>query len=41
MRPPLRSVGHALERLSVAVLVAGALFELATGLLNTAPGATG
>ncbi|MEU1178390.1 molybdopterin-dependent oxidoreductase [Streptomyces sp. NPDC005820] len=34
--PPLRSVKHALERLSVAVLVAGALFELATGLLNTA-----
>ncbi|GGR76504.1 molybdopterin-binding protein [Streptomyces humidus] len=35
-RPPLRSVKHALERLSVAVLVAGALFELSTGLLNTA-----
>ncbi|MEV0180187.1 molybdopterin-dependent oxidoreductase [Streptomyces sp. NPDC050625] len=34
--PPLRSVRHALERLSVAVLVAGAVFELATGLLNTA-----
>ncbi|MGW7257548.1 molybdopterin-dependent oxidoreductase [Streptomyces sp. NPDC054834] len=34
--PPLRSVKHALERLSVAVLVAGAVFELATGLLNTA-----
>jgi len=34
--PPLRSVRHALERLSVAVLVAGAGFELATGLLNTA-----
>ena len=34
--PPLRSVRHGLERLSVAVLVAGALFELATGLLNTA-----
>jgi DMSO/TMAO reductase YedYZ molybdopterin-dependent catalytic subunit len=33
--PPLRSVKHALERLSVAVLVAGAVFELATGLLNT------
>ncbi|MFJ2402262.1 molybdopterin-dependent oxidoreductase [Streptomyces xanthochromogenes] len=30
--PPVR---HALERLSVAVLVAGALFELFTGLLNT------
>lgn len=35
-RPALRSVRHALERLSVAVLVAGALFEPATGLLNTA-----
>lgn len=35
-RPPLRSVKHALERLSIAVLVAGAVFELATGLLNTA-----
>lgn len=34
--PALRSVRHALERLSVAVLVAGAVFELATGLLNTA-----
>jgi DMSO/TMAO reductase YedYZ molybdopterin-dependent catalytic subunit len=34
--PPVRSVGHALERLSVAVLVAGAVFELATGLLNIA-----
>ncbi|MCF3131832.1 molybdopterin-dependent oxidoreductase [Streptomyces olivochromogenes] len=34
--PPVRSVRHALERLSVAVLVAGAGFELATGLLNTA-----
>jgi DMSO/TMAO reductase YedYZ molybdopterin-dependent catalytic subunit len=34
--PPVRSVMHALERLSVAVLVAGAVFELATGLLNTA-----
>jgi DMSO/TMAO reductase YedYZ molybdopterin-dependent catalytic subunit len=33
--PPLRSARHALERLSVAVLVAGAVFELATGLLNT------
>ncbi|WP_329462121.1 molybdopterin-dependent oxidoreductase [Streptomyces sp. NBC_01431] len=33
--PPLRSVRHALERLSVAVLVAGAVFELLTGLLNT------
>lgn len=33
--PPLRSVRHALERLSVAVLVASAVFELFTGLLNT------
>ncbi|MGW5525763.1 molybdopterin-dependent oxidoreductase [Streptomyces xanthochromogenes] len=33
--PPVRSVRHALERLSIAVLVAGALFELFTGLLNT------
>ncbi|MDN0199263.1 molybdopterin-dependent oxidoreductase [Streptomyces sp. S.PNR 29] len=34
--PPVRSVKHALERLSVGVLVAGAVFELATGLLNIA-----
>ncbi|QNP68091.1 molybdopterin-dependent oxidoreductase [Streptomyces roseirectus] len=34
--PPARSVGQALERVSVAVLVGGALFELVTGLLNTA-----
>ncbi|MFE9116300.1 molybdopterin-dependent oxidoreductase [Streptomyces sp. NPDC007172] len=33
--PPVRSVRHALERLSIAVLVAGAVFELFTGLLNT------
>lgn len=33
--PPLRSVRHALERLSVAVLVAAAVFQLFTGLLNT------
>ncbi|WP_327309214.1 molybdopterin-dependent oxidoreductase [Streptomyces sp. NBC_01298] len=33
--PPVRSAVHALERLSVAVLVAAALFELFTGLLNT------
>ncbi|MDI2132604.1 molybdopterin-dependent oxidoreductase [Yinghuangia seranimata] len=32
--PPARSVRHALERLSVAVLVAAAVFELAGGLLN-------
>ncbi|GAV37497.1 molybdopterin-dependent oxidoreductase [Streptomyces acidiscabies] len=34
--PPVTSLRHALERLSVALLVAGALFQLATGLLNTA-----
>ncbi|GHB11428.1 molybdopterin-binding protein [Streptomyces thermoviolaceus subsp. thermoviolaceus] len=34
--PPVRSVRHALERLSVAPLVAGAVFEVATGLLNIA-----
>ncbi|GAA3775134.1 molybdopterin-dependent oxidoreductase [Streptomyces chiangmaiensis] len=34
--PPVRSVRHALERLSVAVLVAAAVFEVVTGLLNTA-----
>ncbi|MDX2647714.1 molybdopterin-dependent oxidoreductase [Streptomyces sp. PA03-1a] len=34
--PPVRSVRHALERLSVAALVAAAVFEVATGLLNTA-----
>ncbi|CAM5559278.1 molybdopterin-dependent oxidoreductase [Streptomyces avidinii] len=34
-RPPVRSVRHALERLSVAVLVAAGIFELFTGLLNT------
>jgi DMSO/TMAO reductase YedYZ molybdopterin-dependent catalytic subunit len=32
--PPLRSAGHALERLSLLLLVGGALFEFATGLLN-------
>ncbi|MFE0644118.1 molybdopterin-dependent oxidoreductase [Streptomyces sp. NPDC058877] len=32
--PPLRSVRHALERLSVAVLVASAVFQVLTGLLN-------
>ncbi|WP_371330364.1 molybdopterin-dependent oxidoreductase [Streptomyces sp. TP-A0356] len=35
-QPPVRSVRHALERLSVAVLVSAAVFEVATGLLNTA-----
>lgn len=33
--PALTSVRHALERLSVAVLVAAGVFELFTGLLNT------
>ncbi|GGO58025.1 molybdopterin-dependent oxidoreductase [Streptomyces lasiicapitis] len=32
--PPARSVGHALERLSLLLLVGGALFEFATGVLN-------
>ena len=32
--PPLRSPAHALERLSVAVLVGSALFEFATGIVN-------
>lgn len=32
--PPARSVHHALERLSIAVLVATALFELISGLIN-------
>lgn len=34
--PPLTSVLNALERLSIGVLVAGAVFELVTGLLNIA-----
>jgi DMSO/TMAO reductase YedYZ molybdopterin-dependent catalytic subunit len=34
--PPLTSVPNALERLSIGVLVAGAVFELVTGLLNVA-----
>ncbi|MFC5831783.1 molybdopterin-dependent oxidoreductase [Nonomuraea insulae] len=34
--PPLRSAGHAAERLSVLLLVAGALFQLVTGLFNIA-----
>jgi hypothetical protein len=34
--PPVRGVRHALERASVAVLVAAALFQLVTGLLNVA-----
>jgi DMSO/TMAO reductase YedYZ molybdopterin-dependent catalytic subunit len=32
--PPVRSLGHALERLSLLLLVGGALFEFATGLLD-------
>ncbi|MFE3517980.1 molybdopterin-dependent oxidoreductase [Streptomyces sp. NPDC059166] len=32
--PPARSAGHALERLSLLLLVGGALFEFLTGLLN-------
>ena len=32
--PPLRSPAHALERLSLFVLVGGAVFEFATGILN-------
>ncbi|SDL94633.1 Oxidoreductase molybdopterin binding domain-containing protein [Nonomuraea maritima] len=34
--PPFRSVGHAVERLCVLLLVAGALFQLVTGVLNIA-----
>lgn len=34
--PPLKSALHALERLSILVLFAGAVFELVTGLLNSA-----
>ncbi|MCX4545640.1 molybdopterin-dependent oxidoreductase [Streptomyces sp. NBC_01565] len=33
--PPVRSARHALERLSVAVLVAAGVFQLFSGLLNT------
>ncbi|MGW1469864.1 molybdopterin-dependent oxidoreductase [Streptomyces olivaceus] len=33
--PPVRGVGHALERLSIAVLVAATILELFMGLLNT------
>lgn len=32
--PPVTSVLHALERLSIFVLISGAIFELITGLLN-------
>lgn len=33
-RPPVRDAGHAVERLLVAPLVAGVLFQLVTGLVN-------
>ncbi|WP_079035193.1 molybdopterin-dependent oxidoreductase [Streptomyces hirsutus] len=32
--PPVRSVAHALERISLLLLVGGALFEFVTGILN-------
>lgn len=32
--PPVRSVAHALERISLLLLVGGALFEFVTGLFN-------
>ncbi|MFI1096396.1 molybdopterin-dependent oxidoreductase [Streptomyces sp. NPDC020917] len=32
--PPVRSAGHALERLSLVLLVGGGLFEFTTGILN-------
>ncbi|MFE3599392.1 molybdopterin-dependent oxidoreductase [Streptomyces sp. NPDC059096] len=32
--PPVRSLGHALDRLSLLLLVGGALFEFVTGVLN-------
>nr|WP_249417029.1 molybdopterin-dependent oxidoreductase [Streptomyces sp. TS71-3] len=32
--PPARSIGHALERVSLLLLVGGILFELVTGVLN-------
>jgi DMSO/TMAO reductase YedYZ molybdopterin-dependent catalytic subunit len=32
--PPVRSLGHALERLSLLLLVGGGLFEFTTGILN-------
>jgi DMSO/TMAO reductase YedYZ molybdopterin-dependent catalytic subunit len=32
--PPVHSPAHALERLSLALLVGGALFEFATGIIN-------
>jgi DMSO/TMAO reductase YedYZ molybdopterin-dependent catalytic subunit len=32
--PPVRSIAHLLERLSLALLVGGAIFEFSTGILN-------
>src|SRR5437660_4515764 len=32
--PPVKGVGHAIERASLLLLVGGSLFEFATGLLN-------
>ena len=32
--PPARTIAHAVERASIAVLVAAALFQLVSGLLN-------
>lgn len=32
--PPVRSVAHAVERLSLIMIVGGVLFEFATGILN-------
>ncbi|MDT3445827.1 molybdopterin-dependent oxidoreductase [Pseudofrankia sp. BMG5.37] len=34
--PPVRSVAHALERVTIVPLIAGALFQLATGIANIA-----
>ncbi|MGW2053369.1 molybdopterin-dependent oxidoreductase [Streptomyces sp. NPDC001840] len=34
VRPPVRSPAHALDRLSLLLLVGGGLFEFATGILN-------
>jgi hypothetical protein len=34
--PPVRDAAHALERVGIAALVAGTLFELVTGVLNIA-----
>ncbi|WP_322767244.1 molybdopterin-dependent oxidoreductase [Frankia sp. Cr1] len=34
--PPVRTVAHALERISIIVLIGGALFQLSTGIANIA-----